>query len=660
MIAKKFVNVSAFVAVTFVQAEPLENFWIYPETELGKCWEALWPDKADALLTDPEIQATFNFDVYYNRTSKADLEIYSKMLGEIGGEDENKNEIRKANIDVISWVLKNKPSDSYPKESTERPRGISICFASRLSEEHAAEILSGNLSFIGKGGCSTVWGNDVYAVKRYEEPWLSKPGPRQAIGVFENTLANLPIDQFFMGQSIDFIAKHWGGFDRAGERVDILERIFGREFLEVNPIVSKTFLLFAQVAAGAEVMHACGYVNTDMKLENVMVDEDHRVAKLIDLDSLIYVARPAKSSLIGTCFYYPPEVRTVLQKGASPAFNVYQIGMLVLAKIAPTFFMEHVGMPMGSIENFQFPGENRDGEGEKAKELAENLKYALLGKNHTAVDKIIGDMFAKAENISGKVYLELRHLVQQNLIEMIDCVTASGGYAGAFNDEELVFIKKFIKDCIAFEPRDRISAAQVSEILQVFGSYLEAKEKYFENLKTKEEYFEELLEPSARTVMRKVPGKREVVIDQIESLERLKKRSEMIAVSSPECPNYDEVKAMAMKDRPKGIPIRLQKRLFRPDRRSSNDARNTIKRLVMVDASYKNTPSYFMCLFLCEDEKAKDDRERFAAEYPQVVQELKNRIYVYGNRPEVSQDMPVSKDLYDKIRAFSVDGVKLD
>ena len=189
-------------------------------------------------------------------------------------------------------------------------------------------------------------------------------------------------------------------------------------------------------------------------------------------------------------------------------------------------------------------------------------------------------------------------------------------------DAESKFIGQFLKDCLAVEPENRISSAQAAEILQVFSSYLEEEIRILED---------PIVEKNLKEGTLELPKKKRKVL------------------LFPGCPDYEEVKAMAIKDCPKSIPVALRRMLFSEDPEQQKKAQEAIIRLVEnADSSYTNTPSYGMALLL-SDKKLLTDFYSWAREYPEALQQLKNRTYIFGNEHTNEQDMPVSKEIYDKI-----------
>ena len=161
--------------------------------------------------------------------------------------------------------------------------------------------------------------------------------------------------------------------------------------------------------------------------------------------------------------------------------------------------------------------------------------------------------------------------------------------------EESKFVGQLLQDCLAYRPENRISAAQAAEILQVFSSCLE--------------------NPGAK------------------------------------CPDYETVKAIAVQDCPKGIPIAIRKMIFHSDPEIQQKAIVIVDDLAKADPSYKNTPSYGMVSLLHGDNAFS----AWAKEYPDSLQQLKDRIHVFGNDHDPEQDMPVSQENYKKIQSFTIE-----
>lgn len=506
-----------------------------------------------------------------------------------------------------------------------------------------------NKVVIGEGGYATVYESNGYALKAYHKK--DKQDVKTEPQILTKLLTALPTDQIFLNQGLNFIIKHFKTATINEKRVDLLELVDGADFFEFNPQpTSLIFRLFAQIATGTATIHECGCINPDMKPENIMITRDQRLAKLIDLDSLIYLTHPnLNPQPITTDFYCPPEAANIKQNGASPAFNVYQLGLIILAKIAPAFFMEHIFAPIKDI--YKFITNCTDGN----TELPQTLQFNLLAEDTQKAEEILKNIIKYLStnksieelDLSGlrTLQFELQKLIHKNLINAIDDLRPSGFYKDKFNSEELSFTKKLLKDCIAFKPEDRISAAQASQILQVFSSYLETKER---NLEIQAISGLMKLKLSTETGARgenTAEIANSTLFEQEESLEPQAKRAKVIPISIPKCPNYAEVKAMVTKDCPKEMPLTLSKMLFNPDPKSRELAISAIIRLFMADYSYSTT---FPWLSL---EYFKQKKLNLDLENKKIFRE---EVYLYGNPRKPGQKWPVPKDLYDSIQSPSL------
>ncbi|MGX8717307.1 MAG: protein kinase domain-containing protein, partial [bacterium] len=301
-------------------------------------------------------------------------------------------------------------------------------------------------------------------------------------------------------------------------------------------------------ATAIAISHEAGCINSDIKPANMMVTKDFSLLKLIDQGAIINLTEGITNVSSYTPDYASPEAfqshmyhslviagtPDVEEKSVSPAIDVYSLGVTILEKLSTL-----------------------NGASEEIKQIRE-----LFKKEPVVAFENIGE----SKNLFG-------------------------------TPEESKFIGQLLQDCLAVKPEDRISAAQVAEILQVFSSYLEEKE-------TKPDI---------------------------------------------ECPNYDTVKGMAIEDCPKAIPIALRKMLFHSDRGIQQKAISIIEKLVEADPSYKSTPSYGMVSLL----QSNNAFSTWTKDYPDALKQLKDRTYILGQEcPD--KDMPVSKEVYNRIQAFKL------
>ena len=612
---KVFINISAFAAATFIQANPTETFWIHPETKLGKCWSELWPSTTDIDSDDPRIQAAWNFDTYYNETSRHDLKIYLKKF--TSKDDSLIDPMQAANARIITWILEHKPEATYPQKTTKWPSGLKPLFMGHreLTQDVATRLWERkDPNVLGMGGFGVVYASGDYAMKISKTRDVSEKAQNEAL---RNGIKLLDLNQSFHTQYLELIAKYFGTFVIDGTEVGFFEKINGMNFRIFDATtISQQCRLLAQIAAGIAIIHEASCIDTDIKPGNVMITETE--AKLVDRGGIIDLTQDMPGNFEATPGYIAPECKKSL------ASNVFSLGVTIFKKI-------------------------------------------------TSLDT----------------------LCDRNLTQ-----------------EENQFIDLLVQDCTAKNTQNRISAAQAAEILQVFSSYLEIKEAEAKSAQATADYRYVLdkLPPLSRedqllSVFRikgehekKTPVEPAVdyrrmwgpllpMTEEERSFLEIGKRYERKPAVEPtfsyenaltlfslipeeeqllpeaeekheqktiivECPNYDKVKAMAIEDCPKGIPIALRKMLFNPDPKARERASLAIYQLITADASYLNMPSCGMCLFLQCNEK---EQIEWANKHPQALQQLKDRTYIFGNEHTNEQDMPVSKEIYEALQAFEVE-----
>lgn len=157
------------------------------------------------------------------------------------------------------------------------------------------------------------------------------------------------------------------------------------------------------------------------------------------------------------------------------------------------------------------------------------------------------------------------------------------------------FIGHLLKDCLAIDPKDRPSEGQLAEMLLVLGSYFESKES----------------------------GEEATL------------------------PTYSEVKKEAERRHPKTMPIYLTRALLSAYPNSRKNPCNAIFRLVELEPSLENTPTYGLALFFQAfldkkiSNKPPKDFEIWREKHPDTFQQLLTRIYTLGNKRKPGRDMPM-------------------
>lgn len=424
-------------------------------------------------------------------------------------------------------------------------------FKSSLTKEEFRQIWNNKQNDpIGRGGFGTVYqsAGGKYALKVANRGKSIADDTTKNKALKHNAEAFDP-NQFYYKENDGLITKYVGTFKTDnGMDVAVFEKINGKDFSTVNAHYP-TFQcqLLAQAATAIAISHEAGCINSDIKPQNMMVStDDPRVLKLIDQGGLIDLTKGIPENISYTAKYSAPE----LGRKFSPAYDVFSLGVTILEKL-------------------------------------------LYYSNNIKVKDDIRDIFSKGPINKDRIFWS------KNIGSLFETKQLFG------TPEESKFVGLLLKDCLAYKPEDRISAAQAAEILQVFSTHLEN------------------------------PGMG--------------------------CPDYENVKALAIQDCPKGIPIALRKMLFDKNKKIQNNAVSAIKNLIKADPSYKSTPSYGMVLLLNEQGFFKGLKNLFhdsefsawAQENPEALQQLKERTYISGNEHTSKQDMPVSENIYRKIQKLS-------
>lgn len=423
---------------------------------------------------------------------------------------------------------------------------------------------------IGEGGFGVVYQSECgkYALK-VPKDGTSLEEDRIKNETLKNNAKAFDSEQFYYEFNKCFITKYMGTFKtKDNVEVAVFEKIEGINFSSEKgngETLAQQTRLLAQAATAIAISHEAGCINSDVKPQNMMISEDFSLLKLIDQGALLDLTQGMQNASFCTPSYAAPEIFEKI----SPAADVFSLGVSILEKLSK--------LPCAT-ENFK------------------KLTYLIL----------LGFAQEQKGQITEKDYSSCyRGKISESIADLLPRYNALG------NEKISAFIGLLLKDCFAIEPKDRISAAQVAEILHVFSSYLE----------------ETKINPNI------------------------------------ECPKYSEVKTMAIQDCPKSIPIALRKMLFDTNPKIQQKAALIIKNLVKSDPSYKGTPSYGLTLLVLRKQNkllkflnpmsknlGEQSFESWAKENPQALQQLKQRVYVSDQIPGNEQDMPVSKEIYDTLQ----------
>lgn len=444
---------------------------------------------------------------------------------------------------------------------------------------------------LGRGTFGTVYaGTGKYANYVFKVP-------NQDVDLSEDVKGNDALNEGFKAfketgiayfdQNLCFITGYAGTFTTLeGQKVLVFERAKGDELStcedqSLKPEFRAT--MGAQFAAALAISHESGCVNRDVKLQNAMchTTQDGAIVKLIDQGLVYDLKKPDHRNATGCCGtpgYIAPEMLkdTFETKGVAPAADVYSLGISIGELLLPNHPMLNGLKTLNALKFRAF--------------VAENFSRPPLNQE-------------AQQSLS-----ELQELFANNTIERILNVYPKNSDYG-YTTDQMHFIASLLTDCLIPDPSQRPTAAQVSEMLQVFTSHLE-------NGKTED------------------------------------------------CPSYDVVKANAVADCPKSIPLALREMLFSEDFAVRQLGTKSIKDLINADPSYVVTPSYGLMLAMEVATKktglfgrlkgllkGSNGFKDWAEQHPDVVKELKAR--VTQENADASRDMHVSPAVYNVIMGQS-------
>lgn len=173
-----------------------------------------------------------------------------------------------------------------------------------------------------------------YAIKTYEKAKLIDPQRKQNVKREMRILQKLThprIIQFhesFEGpRQINIVMEYVGGTSLHSH----VRRHLGRKLHE-----SEARRLFRQIVEGVSYCHARAVTHRDLKLENILLDEDSNV-KLIDFGFATCSSADQKSRVFcGTPSYMAPEI--IARKDyVGPPVDVWALGVLLFAMLAGSF-----------------------------------------------------------------------------------------------------------------------------------------------------------------------------------------------------------------------------------------------------------------------------------------------------------------------------------
>lgn len=300
---------------------------------------------------------------------------------------------------------------------------------------------------LGKGSNGTVYKKDDRVFKVFSMDTSFKQELNAHIGLRIGTESFEIIKNEKLKAIVDegysYIAKCYGGYTKSDEAYVLEQELaqgkeFGKSLFEENGIEKITYkdqtrpldnLKFLKQAAKAiAAMHEAGIVCRDIKAENMMIDNDN--LKLIDLGSALDLKdceSKERRSAEGSARYMAPEaISGLCEKGISPAVDVFALGVVIMESLLPK------GVNEAYLNGF----------------IDEKLGN---GGGHTRKE------FLNALNSPDEIF--------QNM---------EGGYS----ENQKSYLCNLLKDCLATNPEDRPSAAQVSMLLKNFPSQETTNQDY--------------------------------------------------------------------------------------------------------------------------------------------------------------------------------------
>jgi len=179
---------------------------------------------------------------------------------------------------------------------------------------------------LGTGARSTIW---LVADRRTGEQFALKRVLKRATD--DNRFINQALKDFEISVQLDhpnlrhsYELRRIRKFFRLKELHILMEYVDGRTLEEVDlQNISEMISIFRMVAQGLDALHQIGYVHTDIKPNNIMLDDDDRV-KIIDFGQSCEIGH-IKGRIQGTPDYIAPEQA---ERGTpmTPRTDVFNLG----------------------------------------------------------------------------------------------------------------------------------------------------------------------------------------------------------------------------------------------------------------------------------------------------------------------------------------------
>lgn len=193
---------------------------------------------------------------------------------------------------------------------------------------------------IGKGAYGTVRlgvscaSGEKVAIKIYEKAGLSNPNKRKSVEREIKILSKLKhkniirlISTVENMSTINLIFEYVSG-------CSLLDYLKSRSSRKIEEYQAKC--IFKQILEALDYCHNLGITHRDIKLENILLDEDHTI-KLIDFGFATYIASDKKVQLFcGTSRYMAPEIVSH-KESLGPPTDIWSAGVVLYVLITGTF-----------------------------------------------------------------------------------------------------------------------------------------------------------------------------------------------------------------------------------------------------------------------------------------------------------------------------------
>ncbi|KAH8738587.1 hypothetical protein FG386_002002 [Cryptosporidium ryanae] len=214
--------------------------------------------------------------------------------------------------------------------------------------------------------------------------------------------------------------------------------------------ISKVRQLARQIFIGIKHIHDKGYIHTDIKPDNILVDSDRTNFKISDFGNAIKESEASPASYLVSRFYRPPEVIIGSLTPFGKSIDIWSIGCVLYECFTG---------------NVLFKGRDNN----------DMIKLIIESRGNFPKKMLRQGIFSKDHFSSD--FEKLRWKNQQNVTQFISNTKSSStifqsiygniqNKKGLFSDAEITLIKKLsnlVEKCLVIDPKKRISAKEALE-----------------------------------------------------------------------------------------------------------------------------------------------------------------------------------------------------